>query len=480
MSGGTADGDNITWDAAAVESRPDVHLDPVEKALEALRAGLPVLVVDDADRENEGDVIMAAAHATPEWVGWMIRHTSGVLCASMPDERADALRLPMMVARNEESRRTAYTVSVDAASGISTGISAADRSVTLRLLADGLTVPEDLVRPGHVFPLRARPGGVLERRGHTEAAVDLCVLAGLPPVGVLSEVVEDDGPVTRLPGLRALADACGLPLISIEELVAYREEHPAMVPETPVQDPPRVRRVTQSRLPTRHGDFRAVAYRDLLTGHEHLALVAGTPGATGALVRVHSECLTGDAFGSSRCDCGPQLDTALERVAAEGGAVIYLRGHEGRGIGLLAKLTAYQLQDSGLDTVAANTAQGLPADAREYGAAAAVLDDLGLDEIRLLTNNPAKLTGLAEHGITVAERIALQVGVTEYNQAYLATKRDLMGHQLDDLAPGAAGTSTDPVSADLTSTDLTNTDLTLRSTPADLTDLTELTEGERR
>ncbi|GAB3257727.1 bifunctional 3,4-dihydroxy-2-butanone-4-phosphate synthase/GTP cyclohydrolase II [Kineosporia babensis] len=411
----------------------EIHLDPVEKAVEALRSGLPVLVVDDADRENEGDVIMAAVHASPEWVGWTIRHTSGVLCAPMPDEQADALRLPHMVERNEESLRTAYTVSVDARSGIATGISAADRSITLRLLADEQTVPEDLVRPGHVFPLRARPGGVLERRGHTEAAVDLCVLAGLPPVGVLAEVVEDAGPVTRLPGLRALADEFGLPLISIEDLVAYRREHPSAEPETPVQAPARVRRVAESLLPTSHGDFRAIAYRDMLTGHEHVALVAGDPSVSGALVRVHSECLTGDAFGSSRCDCGPQLAAAMDTIAAEGGVVVYLRGHEGRGIGLLAKLTAYQLQDSGLDTVAANTAQGLPADAREYGAAAAVLDDLGLDSIRLLTNNPAKLTGLAEHGITVTERIGLQVGVNRHNQAYLTSKRDLMGHQLDAL-----------------------------------------------
>ncbi len=426
----SSDVQEINWEAALAEQ---IRLDPVEKAVEALRSGLPVLVVDDADRENEGDVIMAAVHASPEWVGWTVRHTSGVLCAPILDDRADALKLPHMVERNEESLRTAYTVSVDARSGIATGISAADRSITLRLLADQQTVPEDLVRPGHLFPLRARPGGVLERRGHTEAAVDLCVLAGLPPVGVLAEVVEDAGPVTRLPGLRALADEFGLPLISIEDLVAYREEHPATEPEVPVQAPARVRRVADSLLPTSHGDFRAIAYRDMLTGHEHVALVAGEPATTGALVRVHSECLTGDAFGSSRCDCGPQLAAAMDKVAAEGGVVVYLRGHEGRGIGLLAKLTAYQLQDSGLDTVAANTAQGLPADAREYGAAAAVLEDLGLDAIRLLTNNPAKLTGLAEHGITVTERIGLQVGVNRHNQAYLTSKRDLMGHQLDAL-----------------------------------------------
>jgi 3,4-dihydroxy 2-butanone 4-phosphate synthase/GTP cyclohydrolase II len=426
-----------------------IRLDPVQAAVEALRAGLPVIVVDDADRENEGDVILAAHGATPEWIGWTIRHTSGVLCAPMPDELADRLGLPHMVERNEESLRTAYTVTVDARAGIATGISAADRATTLRLLADGRTQPGDLVRPGHVLPLRARPGGVLERRGHTEAAVDLCRLAGLPPVGVLAEVVEDEGPVTRLPGLRALADAHGLPLISIADLVEYRlrEGEPEVLPAgldpapAPVA-PPRVERVADALLPTTHGDFRALAYRDTVTGHEHVALVAGTPSAVGALVRVHSECLTGDAFGSARCDCGPQLDASLDAVAQEGGIVVYLRGHEGRGIGLLAKLTAYQLQDAGLDTVSANTAQGLPVDAREYGAAAAILSDLGLDDIRLLTNNPAKVTGLAEHGVTAAQRVPLQVGATPHNWGYLAAKRDLMGHQLDGRPgePAAAAT----------------------------------------
>jgi 3,4-dihydroxy 2-butanone 4-phosphate synthase / GTP cyclohydrolase II len=417
-----------------------VTLDGVPAAIDALRRGLPVVVVDDADRENEGDIILAAANATPEWIGWTVRHTSGVICAPMPDRLADRLGLPLMVERNEESLRTAYTVSVDARAGVRTGISAADRSTTLRLLAGPDTKVDDLVRPGHIFPLRARPGGVLERRGHTEAAVDLCRLAGLPPVGVLAEVVTDEGPVTRLPGLRALADAHGLPLISVADLAAYRLQigdgagaptgsatatTPARVPST------RVQRVAESRLPTRHGDFSAIAYRDLLTGHEHIALVAGTPAARGALVRVHSECLTGDAFGSSRCDCGPQLDAAMAAIALEGGAVVYLRGHEGRGIGLLAKLTAYQLQDAGLDTVTANTAQGLPVDAREYGAAAAILTDLGLDDVRLLTNNPAKVIGLGEHGVTAAERVPLQVGQNQHNRTYLNTKRDLMGHQLD-------------------------------------------------
>jgi 3,4-dihydroxy 2-butanone 4-phosphate synthase / GTP cyclohydrolase II len=420
------------WDGVAGTAQ--IGLDGVPAAIEALRRGLPVIVVDDADRENEGDIILAAVHATPEWIGWTVRHSSGVLCAALPEPLADRLGLPLMVERNEESLRTAYTVSVDARAGVTTGISAADRALTLRLLADPDTTVDDLVRPGHIFPLRARAGGVLERRGHTEAAVDLCRLAGLAPVGVLAEVVTDAGPVMRLSGLRALADAHGLPLISVSDLADHRlrtgDGEPSPIAPAPVSAP-RVQRVSDSKLPTRHGDFRAIAYRDLLTGHEHVALVAGTPAAHGALVRVHSECLTGDAFGSSRCDCGPQLDAAMDAVQVEGGAIVYLRGHEGRGIGLLAKLTAYELQDAGLDTVAANTVQGLPADAREYGAAAAILNDLGMDDVRLLTNNPAKVIGLAEHGVTAGERVPLQVGHTLHNREYLATKRDLMGHQLD-------------------------------------------------
>jgi 3,4-dihydroxy 2-butanone 4-phosphate synthase/GTP cyclohydrolase II len=434
-----------------------VPLDDIPTAVEAYRRGLPVIVVDDADRENEGDVIMAAVHATPEWMGWMVRHTSGMLCAPMPDELADRLDLPLMVERNEDSMRTAYTVSVDAREGVHTGISAADRATTLRALAAPGAIGADFTRPGHVFPLRARKGGVLERRGHTEAAVDLCELAGLPPVGILAEVVDDAGPTTRLPGLRALADAHQLPLISIADLADHlraerhgRDQRLATGAAAPQRRAgvKRVQRVTESWLPTEHGDFRALAYRDLQTGHEHVALVAGTPSAAGALIRVHSECLTGDVFGSRRCDCGPQLDAALEAIAQASGAVIYLRGHEGRGIGLLAKLAAYRLQDAGLDTVTANTAQGLPVDAREYGAAAAILRDLGLDQIRLLTNNPAKVSGLAAHGIVAAERVALQAGANPHNQRYLRTKRDLMGHQLDTPgspqhspeSPGSPGT----------------------------------------
>jgi len=403
-------------------------LDRVQDAVEALRRGLPVIVVDDDDRENEGDVIMAAIHATPAWIAWTVRHTSGVLCAPMPAALADALELPPMVARNEDARGTAYTVSVDARVGVGTGISATDRATTARLLADPATGPGDLVRPGHMFPLRARDGGVLERPGHTEAAVDLCRLAGLPPVGVISELVEDDGGVMRLPAMRALADTHGLPVISVADLAAHRRAltgTPEPAGSTVVQ--PRVQRVARTTLPTRHGELTAIGYRDLATGDEHLALVHGTPGP-GALVRVHSECLTGDVLGSQRCDCGPQLDAALAAIAAQDGVVIYVRGHEGRGIGLLAKLNAYSLQDDGLDTVAANLEQGLPADAREYGAAAAVLADLGLAEVRLLTNNPAKVDGLTEHGVRVVERVPLMVGAGPANAAYLRAKQELMGH----------------------------------------------------
>lgn len=407
------------------------RLDAVADAIEAMRRGLPVLVIDDADRENEGDVILAAVHATSRWVGWTVRHSSGLLCAPMPGELADRLALPLMVQRNEDARGTAYTISVDAADGVTTGISAADRARTLRVLADPATTAADLVRPGHVFPLRARDGGVLERPGHTEAAVDLCRLAGLPPVAVIAEVVEDDGSIMRVPGLRQLADETGVPLISIEDLAAYLREH--VTPEPP-RKAARVERVAECELPTPHGTFRVFAYRDLQTGAEHLALVAGTPPRHGALVRVHSECLTGDALGSARCDCGPQLNAGLAAIAAADGVVIYLRGHEGRGIGLLAKLSAYELQDAGLDTVAANTVQGLPADAREYGAAAAVLADLGLDRIRLLTNNPAKLTGLAAHGVETDRRVPLQVGASTHNVGYLRAKRDLMGHEFDVTA----------------------------------------------
>ncbi len=391
----------------------------VEEALEALRAGLPVIVTDDESRENEADVILSAAALTTEWMAWTIRHSSGYVCAPMPDDLADRLDLPLMVRDNHDKLRTAYTVSVDAAEGVSTGISAADRTRTVRLLADPATVPGDLVRPGHILPLRARPGGVLTRRGHTEAAVDLCRLAGLPPVGVIAELVHDEGDMMRRPDAEKLARELDLPILTIEQLVEWRRRHD------------RVIRGATTSLPTAHGAFTMHGYADVETGAEHLALVAGrVGGSTPPLVRVHSECLTGDAFGSLRCDCGPQLERSLARVAHEGGAVIYLRGHEGRGVGLLAKLRAYAEQDAGADTVEAQERLGLPVDAREYAAAAGVLHDLGLTSVRLLTNNPEKAVALKALGIEVVAVERLHITPTAHNESYLRTKRDRMGHDL--------------------------------------------------
>ncbi len=405
-----------------------------------MRAGRPVLVTDDADRENEGDVIIPAHDVTAEWIGWTVRHTSGLLCAPLTGARADALELRAMVADNQDPKQTAYTVTVDAAHGISTGISAADRATTLRTLAAPATTAHDLIRPGHVLPLRARPGGVLERPGHTEAAVDLCTLAGLPPVGVIAELVADDGSMLRMPGIEALGAQYDLPVLTVAELIAYRTTHPT---RAPAAMPQRVIRVDESAMPTRFGTFRAIGYADQHTGAEHIALVS--PGELGrpALVRVHSECLTGESFASLRCECGPQLDAALRQIARAGGAVVYLRGHEGRGIGLLKKLAAYRLQDVGFDTVQANLELDEPADGREYGAAAAILHDLGVDAVRLLTNNPAKIAGLEEFGISVVERLALHAGVTSANVRYLEAKRVHMGH----LLPTAAETARPDVAA---------------------------------
>ena len=405
----------------------------IEEALASLRAGRPVLVADSPDRENEADVVLAAASATAEWVGWTIRHSSGYLCAPMPAARADALDLPLMVPNSQDPRRTAYTVTVDAVSGISTGISAADRARTLRVLADPTTGPQDVIRPGHVLPLRAVPGGVLHRGGHTEAAVDLCRLAGLDPGAGIAELVHDDGSMMRLDAAAGLAREYDLVLITIADLIAWRREHDPLPPAEAPPEHARVEAAGEALLPTRHGSFRIRAYRDLRTGASHVALVPSEVAepAEHPVVRVHSECLTGDAFGSLRCDCGAQLDAALAAAAREGGAVVYLRGHEGRGIGLVSKVGAYALQDAGLDTVEANLALGLPADRREYGAAAAILTDLGLTRIRLLTNNPAKVTGLSAHGIEVIEMVALAVGHTPENDHYLRTKARAMGHLLN-------------------------------------------------
>ena len=391
----------------------------VEDALEALRRGRPVIVTDDESRENEADVILAAENLSTEWLAWTVRHTSGYVCAPMPAEVADRLDLPLMVADNTDPFRTAYTVSVDAAAGVTTGISAADRAHTLRLLASPTATAADFVRPGHILPLRARPGGVLTRRGHTEAAVELCRLAGLAPVGVIAELVHDDGSMVRRPAAQALGAELDLPVITIEQLVQWRRRHDRVV------------RSATTRLPTAHGIFTMHGYADAETGAEHVALVAlGTGSAGTPLVRVHSECVTGDAFGSRRCDCGPQLERSLARVAAEGGAVVYLRGHEGRGVGLLAKLRAYAEQDAGADTIEAQELLGLPVDAREYAAAAGILHDLGLRTVRLLTNNPDKATGLRALGIDVVAVERLVTGTTPENRRYLRTKRDRMGHDI--------------------------------------------------
>ncbi|KAE8762961.1 3,4-dihydroxy-2-butanone-4-phosphate synthase [Georgenia thermotolerans] len=439
---GTDRRDPLPTGRAAREAR-------VAAALDALRRGRPVLVADDAGRENEVDVVLAARTASAEWLAWTVRHSSGYLCAPMPAARADALDLPPMVSRSEDPRRTAYAVAVDAARGVTTGISAADRATTLRALADPASGPADLIRPGHVLPLRAVPGGVLERPGHTEAAVDLVRLAGEGEVGAIAELVADDGEMLRLPGAARLAAREGLVLLSVADLVAHRREREhAAAPAASA--PARVQHTGTASLPTAAGTFAVHGYRDLRTGAEHLALLAAPaagaptrPGPAGApvpLVRVHSECLTGDALGSLRCDCGPQLRAALDRVAREGGgAVVYLGGHEGRGIGLLHKIGAYALQDAGLDTVAANLALGWPADRREYGAAAAILADLGLGEVRLLTNNPDKVTALAAAGVRVAEVVGLEVGLGPHNHDYLMTKKTAMGHHLPTLDEGGTG-----------------------------------------
>jgi len=406
-------------------------LDSIERALADIAAGRPVVVVDDEDRENEGDLIFAAELATPELVAFMVRYSSGYICAPVTATDADRLELPPAYHTNEDPRGTAYTVSVDARHGVSTGISAADRSHTIRLLADPATVPGDLSRPGHLVPLRAKDGGVLRRPGHTEAAIDLATLAGLRPAGVLCELVNDDGTMMRLPGLREFATEHDLALISIADLIAYRRRTEAQV-----------ERVAETRLPTEHGEFTAVGYRALIDDTEHVALVRGEIGdGEDVLVRVHSECLTGDAFGSLRCDCGPQLRSAMRAIEQEGrGVVLYMRGHEGRGIGLLHKLRAYQLQDDGRDTVDANLDLGLPADARDYGTGAQILADLGVRSMRLLTNNPAKRAGLEGFGITVTGRVRLPNQVRPENLNYLRTKRDRMGHLLEDLPVEAAGT----------------------------------------
>ena len=401
----------------------DQDLAPIEDIIAAIRRGELVIMVDDEDRENEGDLIMAAQFATPEKVAFIVRHTSGVIVAPLTGERCDDLRLPLMVDNNTESHRTAFTISVDLLEGTTTGISASDRAATLRALADPKITHTAFARPGHIFPLRARDGGVLKRAGHTEASVDLARLAGCEPAGIICEIQNDDGTMSRLPELKIFAKQHGLLISSIARLIEYRRHHERLV-----------ERIGSANVPTEWGNFDCVAYRSTIDGIEHLAFVLGdlsTPEPV--LTRVHSECLTGDVFGSRRCDCGPQLATAMKAVQEQGrGVIVYLRGHEGRGIGIGHKIRAYSLQDEGLDTVDANLELGLPVDSREYGIGAQILADLGARELRLMTNNPAKYGGIAGYGLSVVERVSIITESTPENSSYLATKRDRLGHFFND------------------------------------------------
>ena len=402
----------------------DPDLAPIEDIIAAISRGELVIMVDDEDRENEGDLIMAAQFATPEKIAFIVRHTSGVIVAPLTGERCDDLRLPLMVDNNTESHRTAFTISVDLLEGTTTGISAADRAATLRALADPKIAHAAFARPGHIFPLRAREGGVLKRAGHTEASVDLARLAGCEPAGIICEIQNDDGTMSRLPELKKFAKKHGLLISSIARLIEYRRHHERLV-----------ERMGSANVPTEWGNFDCVAYRSTIDGIEHLAFVLGdltTPEPV--LTRVHSECLTGDVFGSRRCDCGPQLATAMKAVQEQGrGVIVYLRGHEGRGIGIGHKIRAYSLQDEGLDTVDANLQLGLPVDSREYGIGAQILADLGARELRLMTNNPAKYGGIAGYGLSVVERVSIITESTPENSSYLATKRDRLGHFFNDM-----------------------------------------------
>ncbi len=400
----------------------DSTLAPIEDVIAAMARGEIVVMVDDEDRENEGDFIMAAEFATAEKLAFIVRYSTGVVCAPLTDERCDDLRLPLMVEQNTESQRTAFTDTVDLIEGTTTGISAADRAATLRGLANPALSFKSFARPGHIFPLRARNGGVLKRAGHTEAGVDLARLAGCEPAAVICEIQNDDGTMMRLPDLRTFCAEHNLLLSSIAQLIEYRRHNERLV-----------ERVGEAAVPTEFGNFTCVAYKSTIDNIEHLAFVKGdVTGETPVLVRVHSECLTGDVFGSRRCDCGPQLQAAMSIIDSAGaGVIVYLRGHEGRGIGIGHKIRAYSLQDEGFDTVDANTELGLPVDSREYGIGAQILADLGVTNLRLMTNNPAKYGGLGGYGLTVVERVSLNSVPTPENEAYLRTKRERMGHLID-------------------------------------------------
>ncbi|XP_059648011.1 bifunctional riboflavin biosynthesis protein RIBA 1, chloroplastic [Cornus florida] len=401
--------------------RPTEGFSSIPEAIEDIRQGKIVVVVDDEDRENEGDLIMAASKVTPEAMAFIVKHGSGIVCVSMKGEDLERLELPLMVTHkdNEEKLCTAFTVTVDAKHGTTTGVSAQDRATTILALASKDSKPEDLNRPGHIFPLKYREGGVLKRAGHTEASVDLAMLAGLDPVAVLCEVVDDDGSMARLPKLRKFAQTENMKIISIADLIRYRRKRDKLV-----------ERASAARMPTMWGPFIAYCYKSIIDGIEHIAMVKGDIGdGQDILVRVHSECLTGDIFGSARCDCGKQLGLAMQQIEAAGrGVLVYLRGHEGRGIGLGHKLRAYTLQDDGRDTVEANEELGLPVDSREYGIGAQILRDLGVRTMKLMTNNPAKYVGLKGYGLAVAGRVPLLTPITKENKRYLETKRAKMGH----------------------------------------------------
>jgi len=396
--------------------------DTIEEAIEDIREGKIIIVVDDEDRENEGDFLMAAAKVTPEAINFMAKHGRGLICMPCLGERLDELNIHPMVSNNTSTHETAFTVSIGAKGKITTGISAYDRAVTIQAVLDPATRPEDISRPGHVFPLRARDGGVLRRAGHTEAAVDLARLAGYFPAGVICEIMNEDGTMARVPQLAEIKKSFGLKMVTIEELIRHRNRTETLV-----------RRVAEVRLPTAFGEFRGIGYESIMDGQSHLALVKGeVAGKENVLVRVHSECLTGDVFASLRCDCGVQLGRALQMIEEEGeGVFLYIIGHEGRGIGLPHKLKAYMLQEEGKDTVEANLELGFPPDARDYGIGAQILSDLGLTTMRLLTNNPAKRVGLEGYGLKVVERIPLVIEPCEENYAYLKAKQDKLDHILD-------------------------------------------------
>jgi 3,4-dihydroxy 2-butanone 4-phosphate synthase / GTP cyclohydrolase II len=394
----------------------------VEEAIQDIKDGKFVIVVDDKDRENEGDLIIAADKITSQAIAFMVRYTTGIICLSLPSERLDQLRIPLMVSENTDPHLTPFTISVDYKVGTTTGVSASDRCATIRALTSPDSKPYDFCRPGHIFPLKYKQGGVLKRAGHTEAAIDLATLADLSPAGVLSEIVNDDGSMARLPDLEVFAATHQIKIISIADLIRYRRHHEKLI-----------KQISQANLPTEFGMFRILVYESILDGVQHVVLIKGdVHSSKDVLVRVHSECLTGDVFGSCRCDCGAQLRQAMKYIADEGeGVIVYLRGHEGRGIGLGHKIRAYDLQDAGKDTVEANVALGLPVDSREYGIGAQILVDIGVKRIRLLTNNPAKYTGLSGYDLEIVNRVPIQTTVHSDNRHYLLTKKTKLGHLID-------------------------------------------------